>query len=134
MSPGRVCSLRLYTRRGGLRGFPWWKSFFRRPPLALVQAALKEGVLHASVSWGHMGFSQGAREVALDLPELPADGLPVCIELVGERPILERFMEAHADELAGATALLIEGVLLSHLASGHPVTATRNPLTEHGDG
>lgn len=107
-----MCALRLYLRRGdsapprSLLG-----RLFRRPlSTHLLQAALQAGVTHASLSVGNIGFARGAKVIASDLGEIPLDTMPVCVELVGPKPLLEQFVRDHAPLLADATLVMLEGV------------------------
>lgn len=110
-----MCALRIYLRRGDSakeKGF--WRRLVRRP-LAdhLLQLALNAGVTHASVSLGHMGFARGARAVSKDIAEIPHTTLPVCLELVAPKPLLEQFVRDHAKQLTEATLVMLEGVHVS---------------------
>ncbi len=107
-----MCALRIYLRRGdGAPPRGWLQRLFR-PSLAthLLQAALRAGVTHASLSLGNMGFARGAKFVASDVNELPVDALPQCLELVGPRPLLEQFVRDQVTLLADATLVMLEGV------------------------
>jgi PII-like signaling protein len=107
-----MCALRIYLRRGDnaqQQGF--WRRMFQRPlSTHLLQAALKAGVTHASLSLSQMGFSNGGTSVAADLNEIPISTLPVCVELVGPKPLLEQFVRDHAKQIANATLVMLEGV------------------------
>jgi PII-like signaling protein len=107
-----MCALRIYMRRGdNLPQQSLWKRLFRRPLAThVLQAALKAGVTHASVSFGNMGFARGAKVVAMDVTELPVSSLPVCLELVGAKPLLEQFVRDHLKLLADSTLVMLEGV------------------------
>jgi len=107
-----MCSLRIYLRRGDNateKGF--WKRMFKRPlSHVLLQDALRAGITHASVSLGHMGFAKGATGVSMDISEVPVTTLPVCLELVAAKPLLEQFVRDHAGRLKDATLVMLEGV------------------------
>jgi PII-like signaling protein len=107
-----MCALRIYLRRGdGSNQQGFWRRLFQRPlSTHLLQQALKAGVTHAALSLSQMGFSKGASSVAADLNELPVSTLPVCVELVGPKPLLEQFVRDHAKQLADATLVMLEGV------------------------
>ncbi len=107
-----MCALRVYLRRGdNAPQTTFLRRLFRRPLAThLLQAALKAGVTHASLSIGTMGFSRGAKVVAMDVTELPLASLPVCVELVGPKPLLEQFVRDHLKLLADATLVMLEGV------------------------
>jgi PII-like signaling protein len=107
-----MCALRVYLRRGesappaGLLA-----RLFRRPlSTHLLQVALEAGVTHASLSLGSMGFARGAKVLSADLGDIPLDALPVCVELVGPRPLLEQLVRDQVKLLAGATLVMLEGV------------------------
>ena len=121
-----MCALRIYLRRGDNaheKGF--FRRLFKRPlSTHLLQQALEAGVTHASLSLGHTGFARGARAVSSDLSDIPVTTLPVCLELVGPKPLLEQFIRDHARQVADATVMLLEGVqILEQVlegASSHP--------------
>jgi PII-like signaling protein len=107
-----LCALRVYLRRGddapptGLL-----TRLFRRPlSTHLLQGALAAGVTHASLSLGNVGFARGAKVLSADLGDIPLDSMPVCVELVGPRPLLEQFVRDHLKLLANATLVMLEGV------------------------
>lgn len=109
----RLGSLRVYLRRGDTAPK---RSFWRRllpTPLAreLLHRGLKAGLLYGSLQAGGAGFVSGAKYVAdVSNTDGPWDGLPMCLELVGDVSLLARFVEAHAELLAGTTMMLVEGV------------------------
>ena len=107
-----MCALRVYLKRGDNAPQPsLWKRLFRRPLAThLLQAALKAGVTHASLSFGNMGFAKGSKVVATDVTEIPMAALPVCVELVGPKPLLEQFVRDHVKLLTDATLVMLEGV------------------------
>jgi PII-like signaling protein len=107
-----MCALRVYLRRGdNAPQKSFWKRIFRRPlATQLLQTALKAGVTHASLSLGNMGFARGSKVVATDISEIPIAALPVCVELVGPKPLLEQFVRDHVKLLADATLVMLEGV------------------------
>ncbi len=57
-----------------------------------------------------MGFAKGAKVLASDIGDIPLDSMPVCIELVGPKPLLEQFVRDHLKILADATLVMLEGV------------------------
>ena len=107
-----MCALRIYMKRGdnaAEKGF--FRRMFKRPlSTVLLQQALLAGVTHASVSLGHTGFARGARSVSSDITEIPMTTLPVCLEIVGPKPLLEQFIRDHAKHVTGATLVMLEGV------------------------
>jgi PII-like signaling protein len=107
-----LCALRIYLRRGdNAPSTSFWRRMFRRPASThILQQALKAGVTHASMSVGSMGFAKGAKAVSSDITEIPIDTLPVCVELVGPKPLLEQFVRDHLKILAEATLVMLEGV------------------------
>jgi PII-like signaling protein len=108
----------MYLRQGDT-SLPttFWQRLFRKPLATyLVQEALRAGVTHSSVHLGHMGFAKGAKRVSADVTEIPVTTLPVCVELVGPKPLLEQFVRDQAKHLEGATLVMLEGVhILSHV-------------------
>ena len=107
-----MCALRVYMKRGdNVPKASLWQRLFRRPLAThLLQAALKAGVTHASLSLGNMGFAKGSKVVAADVTEIPIATLPVCVEMVGPKPLLEQFVRDHVKLLAGSTLVMLEGV------------------------
>lgn len=107
-----MCALRIYLKRGdNAPQANVWKRLFRRPLAThVLQAALKAGVTHASLSLGNMGFAKGAKVVSMDVTEIPFSSLPVCVELVGPKPLLEQFVRDHLKLIADATLVMLEGV------------------------
>ena len=107
-----LSSLRIFLRRGdNRRSGSWWGRLFEKPlSNHLVRSALKSGITHASVHLGHMGFTKDAKTVAYDIGEIPATTLPVCVELVAPKRILEQFVRDEAKHLEGATMLMVDGV------------------------
>lgn len=107
-----MSALRIYLRRGDQAdGKGFFHKLFKRPlSTHLLQQALDAGVTHASLSLGHMGFTKNARQVTNDISELPATTMPVCLELVAPKPLLEQFIREHARQVADATLVMVEGV------------------------
>ncbi|MFT3837889.1 MAG: DUF190 domain-containing protein [Myxococcaceae bacterium] len=81
--------------------------------LHLVQRALEGGIQYATLTLGHAGFVPGAKQVAVDMPDLPSTTLPTCVELVGSPAVLDSFVEANREDLANAVLLRLEGVNVS---------------------
>jgi PII-like signaling protein len=107
-----MCALRVYLKRGDSAPHTSvWRRLFRRPlATQLLQVALKAGVTHASLNIGNMGFTKGAKVVAMDVSELPMSTLPLCVELVAPKPLLEQFIRDHLKLIADATLVMLEGV------------------------
>jgi hypothetical protein len=124
-----MCALRVYLRRGDTApATSLLRRLFRRPLSShLLQAALKAGVTHASLSLGSLGFARGATVLAADIGDIPLDTMPVCLELVGPKPLLEHFVRDHLALLSGATLVMLEGVhVLPRVAEGDlPASAHR---------
>jgi hypothetical protein len=49
--------------------------------------------------------------------------LPVCLELVAPKPLLEQFVRDHAKSLAGATLVMLEGVHIAPALESIPGAA-----------
>jgi PII-like signaling protein len=112
-----MCALRIYLRRGDSHeGEGFWRRLFRRPLAKFfIDEAFKAGVTHASMTHGHMGFAKGDKLVTADVTEVGVESLPVCIELVAPRPLLEQFIRDHQENLRGATVMMLEGLhILPH--------------------
>lgn len=67
-----------------------------------------------------MGFARGAKVVASDVQEIPFDTLPVCVELIAPRPLLDRFVHDCGKELRDATLVMHEGVHLRPFVEPSP--------------
>src|SRR5580704_6806551 len=110
MTFSTMCALRIYLKRGDNateEGF--WRSFFRRPlSTYLLKAALKAGVTHASLNLSQMGFTRGSQRIADDTQELPVTNLPVCVELVGPKQLLEQYVRDNAKYLVNSTLVMLE--------------------------
>jgi PII-like signaling protein len=112
-----ISALRVYMKRGdNKKSARWWNRLFEKP-LAhhLVNAALEAGLMHAAVNLGHIGFSKDAKNVAYDSSEIPLSTLPVCVELLGPKRLLEQFIREQARHLAGTTMVMVDGVHISNL-------------------
>ena len=82
----------------------------------LVYAALEAEITHAAVSLGRIGYSKGAQSVSHDNSDMPLQTLPVCVELVAPKRILEQFIRDQRKHLAGTTLVMLEGVHISSLS------------------
>lgn len=76
----------------------------------LVEEALKIGVVYGTVTLGHAGFVHDARHIQHNNPEIPTELLPTCVELLGDREVLDAFVDAFAHELFDAVLIRIDGV------------------------
>jgi PII-like signaling protein len=112
-----ISALRVYMKRGdSKKAAKWWNRIFERPlSHYLVHAALDAGLMHAAVSLGHMGFSKDAKRVAYESGEIPLSTMPVCVELLGPKRLLEQFIKDQARHLAGTTLVMVDGVHISDL-------------------
>jgi PII-like signaling protein len=112
-----ISALRVYMKRGdNKKSARWWNRLFEKP-LAhhLVNAASEAGLMHAAVNLGHIGFSKDAKTVAYDSSEIPLSTLPVCVELLGPKRLLEQFIREQARHLTGTTLVMVDGVHISNL-------------------
>jgi PII-like signaling protein len=112
-----ISVLRIYMTRGDTRkAQTWWERVFERPlSTCLVEAALQAGVAYAAVTMGHVGFTSDAKTVSYGVSETPPARLPVCVELVAPRPVLEQFIRAQARHLGDATLVMVDGVRVASL-------------------
>jgi PII-like signaling protein len=110
-----VSALRIYLKHGDNKKAPSFLGRLFEKPLSthLVHASLKAGITHASVNLGHIGFAKGAAQVTVDISELPMSTLPVCVELLAPRRILEQFVRDQATHLKDSTLVMVDGVHLS---------------------
>ena len=112
-----ISALRVYLKRGdNKKAARWWNRMFEKPlSHHLVNAALEAGLMHAAVNLGHIGFSKDAKSVAYESSEIPLSTLPVCVELLGPKRLLEQFVREQARHLAGTTMVMVDGVHISNL-------------------
>lgn len=112
-----ISALRIYMKRGDNRkASTWWGRMLEKPlSHYLVKAALQAGISHAAVTLGHIGFAADAKNVSYDHAEIPMTTLPVCLELVAPKRILEQFIREQAKHLAGTTLVMVDGIHISSL-------------------
>lgn len=136
MTFSTMCALRVYLKRGDKdQGGGFFRRFFKKPLAThLLQQALKQGVTHASVNLGHSGFARGAKAVSVDITEIELETLPVCLELVAPKPLLEQFVRDHAKQMAGATLVMLEGVHIAPAMESVPGTAPHHVEYIKADG
>ena len=110
-----MSSLRIYLKRGeNHQGRSWLQRIFKKPLSShILHAALRAGVTHASVQNGVMGFTKDANAVSYDNAEVVPATLPVCVELVAPRRVLDQFIESESKAFRNATLLMVDGVGLS---------------------
>ena len=80
-----------------------------------MKAALQAGISHAAVTLGHVGFVADAKRVSYESGEMPMTTLPVCLELVAPKRMLEQFIREQAKHLTGTTLVMVDGVHISSL-------------------
>lgn len=124
-----ISALKIYMKRGdNKKETSWWKRAMEKPlSTYLVREALKAGIPHASVNLGHIGYTPNAKNISIDAGEVPLTTLPVCIELLAPKRVLEQFMRQQAKHLKGTTLVMVDGV---HISSLH-LTAV-DEAVEHG--
>jgi PII-like signaling protein len=112
-----MTALRVYLKQGdNRRANTWWGRIFEKSlSTHLVYAALEAEITHASVSLGRIGYSKGAKAISHDNSDAPLQTLPVCVELVAPRRILEQFISDQRKHLAGTTMVMLEGVHISSM-------------------
>ncbi len=112
-----ISALKIYMKRGdNMKSSGWWSRMFEKPlSTYLVRAALQSGIMHAAVNLGHIGFAADAKAVAIENAEIPMNTMPVCIELLAPKRILEQFIRAQAKHLTGTTLVMVDGVHISSL-------------------
>ena len=112
-----MSALRIYLRSGdNRRSRSWWERVFEKPlSTHIVHAALKAGIIHAAVTLGHMGFTKDAKAVAAGHTELPMHTLPVCVELLAPKRLLEQFIRQEIRHLKETTMVMVDGIHLSSL-------------------
>ena len=120
-----MAALRVYLKQGdNRRSHTWWGRMFEKPlSTHLVYAALEAEITHASVSLGRIGYSKGATAVSHDTSDMPMHTLPVCVELVAPKRMLEQFIRDQRKHLAGTTMVMLEGVHMSSMYLENPEAA-----------
>lgn len=111
-SPQRLAVFRIYVaNRSAARGQTLLQRLFK-PPLAvaLARSALDAGVTLATVVHHQAGFLPAATRVSFDTHDVPAVGVPVSIELVGDEAVVRAFLEKHKEDLRGAYIFELHGV------------------------
>ncbi len=112
-----ISALRIYLRRGDVRkGQHWWNRLVEKPlSTHLVQAAMQTGIVHAAVNLSQVGYTRDASRVSYDHDEIPVNTLPVCVELLAPKRLLEQFIREQARHLKNTTLVLVDGVHISDL-------------------
>jgi PII-like signaling protein len=113
----KISALKVYMKRGdNKKETSWWKRAFEKPlSTYLVREALRAGISHASVNLGHIGYTANAKNISIDHGEIPLTTLPVCIELLAPKRLLEQFLRQQAKHLKGTTLVMVDGVHISDL-------------------
>jgi PII-like signaling protein len=112
-----ISALRIYMKSGDNRkAANWWGRLLEKPlSTYIVRSALKAGIVHAAVNLGHIGFAANAKSVSHDHSEIPMSTMPVCIELLASKRLLEQFIRQQAKHLAGTTLVMVDGMHISSL-------------------
>jgi len=112
-----ISALRIYLRRGDVKkSTSWWARLAEKPlSTYLVQAAMQAGIVHAAVNLSHVGYTRDATKVAYDNGEIPTNTLPVCVELLAPKRVLEQFIRDQAKHLKNTTLVMADGVHISDL-------------------
>lgn len=79
--------------RKGLRGM-FGKPLYQE----IIDAAKEDGILNATAHHTHYGYSNNGK-IQSNLSELPNAALTLCVELIGDRAVLEQFCRHHGDLL-----------------------------------
>jgi PII-like signaling protein len=112
-----ISALRIYLRRGDVKKSQrWWQRLVETPlSTYLVQAAMKTGVAHAAVNLSQIGYTRDASRVSYDNGETPINTLPVCVELLAPKRLLEQFIREQASHLKNTTLVLVDGMHIADL-------------------
>lgn len=112
-----ISALRIYLRRGDVKkATSWWARLAEKPlSTYLVQAALQSGIVHAAVNLSHIGYTRDATKVTHDNGEVPMNALPVCVELLAPKRVLDQFIRDQARHLKNTTLVMVDGVHISDL-------------------
>ena len=114
--------MRIYLRRHKTKAGKGLRGWFQRRSISheLAAQALKTGVTFASVSLGHLGFLPGGKQLVEYNTDPPPQMLPTCVELLGDREVLEAFVAAYAEELLDAVVVRFDGVAVSMSSDASP--------------
>ena len=125
-----MCALRIYLRRGDLsQATGFWQRMFRKPlATQLIHEALRAGITHASLTYGNIGFARGAKLISADTSDIPFDTLPVSVELVAPKPMLDQFVRDRAKQLQEATLVMLEGVHVRSMVAGEDAPTGRGKV------
>lgn len=112
-----ISALRIYLRRGDVKKSQrWWQRMVEKPlSTYLVQAAMQTGIVHAAVNLSHVGYTRDASKISYDNQEIPVNTLPVCVELLAPKRLLEQFIREQARHLKNTTLVLVDGMHISDL-------------------
>jgi PII-like signaling protein len=112
-----ISALRIYLRRGDVKKSQhWWQRMVEKPlSNYLVHAAMQTGIVHAAVNLSHIGYTRDSSRVSYDHSEIPVNTLPVCVELLAPKRLLEQFIREQARHLKNTTLVLVDGVHISDL-------------------
>ena len=124
-----ISALRIYLRRGDVKkGNRWWHRLVEKPlSTHLVHAAMQTGIVHAAVNLSQVGYTRDASQVSYDNAEIPVNTLPVCVELLAPKRLLEQFIREQAKHLKNTTLVLVDGVHISDLF----LTEIENTIETH---
>jgi PII-like signaling protein len=104
---------RIYPELGAEKRKPGFVGWFSAQPLItfLAEDAIEFGLLHVSVTQGRAAYIRDARRSTISSGlEMSTDILPLALEIVGSRELIERFLERHGDDLRDTLIVASEGV------------------------
>lgn len=112
-----ISALRIYLRRGDVKkSLRWWQRLVEKPlSTHLVEAAMQTGIVHAAVNLSQVGYTRDASKVSHDHSDIPVNTLPVCVEMLAPKRLLEQFIRQQARHLKNTTLVLVDGVHISDL-------------------
>lgn len=112
-----ISALRIYLRRGDVKKSQrWWQRLVEKPlSTYLVEAAMQTGIVHAAVNLSQIGYTRSSERISYDNGEIPVNTLPVCVELLAPKRLLEQFIREQAKHLRNTTLVLVDGVHVSDL-------------------
>jgi hypothetical protein len=76
---------------------------------------MQAGIVHAAVNLSHVGYTRDATRVTHDNGEVPMNTLPVCVELLAPKRMLEQFIRDQARHLKNTTLVMVDCVHISDL-------------------
>ena len=112
-----ISALKIYMKRGDNRkSSNWWGRLLEKPlSTHLVRAALQAASCTQPSISDISDLPRTRSPVSYDNAEIPMNTMPVCVELLARKRILEQFIREQAKHLTGTTLVMVDGVHISSL-------------------